>query len=1051
MLQLQPRIRGALLFMKHSPQFHSNQLARVLGLCAALFFLGAPGAHAGLVGRYDFEDTNSPGIDSSGNGNDANCGSGNGSTNNLNTFSTDAAVGSYARQFFGNDAICFYPNGAACFSSLSNAFYGSFSWTAWVNTTNSVNADFANAYFGSPIWFDYSDSTNQAVFSITGSKAAFTVGNPNGGSDTTLHSTTSVNDGNYHFIAATRNAASGVMKVYVDGNLEATGISTNGSRIATSLFYLAGGYNGFYDGLVDDARVYDSELSASDVATLYGNPQVGFNPALNTSGLAWTTSGDTSWFVESTNTLDGSAAQSGSVINNQSSTLAVTVTGPGTLTFYWASQDDCGNFDYEFDMDGSYENDIYCSQSWVQDGPYTIAAGLHTLSWTTYSYGDTDPTQAGFLDQVSYVPAAPNTNFPPVITLNPFNQTNYPGYNVALLAAATSNVAVTWQWYKVGNTSPLPNATNALFIPTNSGTAGVAGNYFSIVTNANGSATSTVAVVTFQSAALPPDWNIAFKTQVNNNNSDATTNYILACLVDPTGTNIYTVGSTIGTNFFGANTLISQNGGSESAFFKQTTNGTAVWGVSMTNNGNGSSFGECMAAAPGGGIYAAGDFFGTNWLGTNKLVDVAGGSTYVARFDANGNALWIQTISGTNGNFTDYHDITSDPSGNVTLSALISGGTRIGTSNVVVTGQRGLLAQFDSNGNLRWLQLPSGWPSYLVYNNGCIYGAMGGATTNYIGGVTNVSDRHQVLFSINATTGQGNWVRGMAAQINNGNPYGFVDDGALVAVSGTNVFVAGIAWGSNAMFGSYTLNYPVSKGLYLARYDTNGNPQLATAFGSEYAWPWSIQANASGNVYIGSDFDTYSIFGNDIIAAPFYETVQSLGSFAPGAYIPGQTCVAKFDRNGNPLWARLAESQSSFLNSRDIALASDGVWSCGLFNQQGIFGAITINGAATCIGTPTCVLDYHPSGYLAKITDPAIANLPVSLINPMNTGANFQFQFLSQSGFTHAVKYTTNLATPSAGWLTYSNVTGDGTLKTIPIPFSVFNPSKQGFVRILTQ
>ena len=36
-------------------------------------------------------------------------------------------------------------------------------------------------------------------------------------------------------------------------------------------------------------------------------------------------------------------------------------------------------------------------------------------------------------------------------------------------------------------------------------------------------------------------------------------------------------------------------------------------------------------------------------------------------------------------------------------------------------------------------------------------------------------------------------------------------------------------------------------------------------------------------------------------------------------------------------------------------------------------------------------------------------------------------------------------------WLTYSNVTGDGTLKTIPIPLSVFSPSKQGFIRVSSQ
>ena len=85
---------------------------------------------------------------------------------------------------------------------------------------------------------------------------------------------------------------------------------------------------------------------------------------------------------------------------------------------------------------------------------------------------------------------------------------------------------------------------------------------------------------------------------------------------------------------------------------------------------------------------------------------------------------------------------------------------------------------------------------------------------------------------------------------------------------------------------------------------------------------------------------------------------------------------------------------------------------------------------------------------IAKIGEAAVAS-PVTLLNPQNNGTTFQFQFLSQSGFTHAVQYRTNLVVGS--WLTYSNVTGDGALKTIPIPLSVFNPTKQGFIHVSTQ
>jgi hypothetical protein len=71
------------------------------------------------------------------------------------------------------------------------------------------------------------------------------------------------------------------------------------------------------------------------------------------------------------------------------------------------------------------------------------------------------------------------------------------------------------------------------------------------------------------------------------------------------------------------------------------------------------------------------------------------------------------------------------------------------------------------------------------------------------------------------------------------------------------------------------------------------------------------------------------------------------------------------------------------------------------------------------------------------------------LTQPQLVGTNFQFTFLSQTGVTNSVQYRTNLVLGS--WLTYTNVTGDGTLKTIAVPFSRFSPAKQGFVRVATQ
>jgi hypothetical protein len=924
---------------------------------------------APLVARYNFENTNdiyTAGIDSSGNGNDANCSTGNGGTN-ADTFSTDAAIGSYSREFKGDTAICFYQGGST-FNNISNSIYGDFSWTAQIKTTHSVNADFANAYFGSPILFFYDGGVNQLILSVTGSKAAFTTGNPNGGSDTTLHSTTTVNDGNYHFITATRNASTGVMKLYVDGALEASGVSTNGPRSITFGGEMGGGYFTNFVGLLDDVRIYGGELSAADVATLSGHAVIDFNTALETTGLTWTTSGDSSWFVQTTNTHDNvDAARSGVVTDFQISTIQTTVTGPGTISFWWQNPT-FNDLDLEFDVDGNYAYDIGSGDTnWSQFGPSPIPAGQHTLSWTVFANGDNFPDDAAYLDQVSFVPDSAY-GFP-IITLQPLDQTNYPGYLAALLADSTNNPFPSWQWYKVG-TGLIAGATNKFYAPTNSGTSTVVGNYFAVATGLGGSTTSRTAVVTFAAAPTPPDWSTAFAAQLYGNGTDFVTNYGIACLFDQgTPAVIYTANSFNGSNTFAGDTFTSAGNRFGSALLKHLSSGGAFLGRAITNAGNGNSYPQCLAPGPhdfiynyDAGQYMSGVFFGTNktTLGNISLQESAGGSLYLARVDLGGNFLWVRTFGGTNSQFQSYHELVSDPTGNVTISALGNNFVNFGTTNILLNGQKGILVQYDLNGNIRWIQQPSGWVQYMVYDAGRIYVAFDGNTVNYIGGVTNISDRKWALAALNATNGQALWVRGIGSRTNENSPTGNNFDTPTISVSGTNVFLIGTGWGSNAVFGASSVSWPDAGGQYFARYDTNGNAQLAIPFGGMRVAPWAAKADASGNVYVTGDFDGYAAFGNKLIGAPHYDDIQN-GIFY------GQMFLARFDRNGSNIWVRQAISPTGYVNVRDIALAADGVWVDGFINHSAKFGPTTVFGTITCDGSPFCTLDYHVGGFLARV------------------------------------------------------------------------------------
>jgi hypothetical protein len=259
------------------------------------------------------------------------------------------------------------------------------------------------------------------------------------------------------------------------------------------------------------------------------------------------------------------------------------------------------------------------------------------------------------------------------------------------------------------------------------------------------------------------------------------------------------------------------------------------------------------------------------------------------------------------------------------------------------------------------------------------------------------------------------------------------------------VFLIANAYGSSAVFGGISVPLPGGRGQYFARYDTNGNPQGATSFGSPTTEIWASTANATG-VYVCGDFDNYSQFGSEVIAAPVYAQ-NDLGPL----YFT-QPFIAKFDGNGNPLWARNGVS-SDLANFRGIATTSDGVWAGGFLKITNSIPAqfgtnFVYSDLQIIIGSPFSYNVWNQAGMIAKITETTAAT-PVILLSPQTVGTNFQFHFLSQSGFNHNILYRTNLVV--GNWLTNSTVAGDGTLKTSSIPLSVFSPAKQGFIRVSTQ
>ncbi len=145
---------------------------------------------------------------------------------------------------------------------------GSFTIEAWVNTT-----------VGGPLvtWYPYGEdgnATNLAFFSLESSGVAFS---DNAGINVQRYAG-SVNDGQWHHVAAVLDRAGPMLIFYVDGaeagnaNASALGtVSISGYTVRLGVWYTVGkgGSNTYYDGLLDEVAIYATALTSDRIRQHY--------------------------------------------------------------------------------------------------------------------------------------------------------------------------------------------------------------------------------------------------------------------------------------------------------------------------------------------------------------------------------------------------------------------------------------------------------------------------------------------------------------------------------------------------------------------------------------------------------------------------------------------------------------------------------------------------------------------------------------------------------------------------------------------------------------
>ncbi|HMP83890.1 MAG TPA: LamG domain-containing protein [Verrucomicrobiota bacterium] len=166
----------------------------------------------------------------------------------------------------------------------------------------------------------------------------FVLGVGSTGGDTTLASSVNINDGTWHHVAATRNNTSGAMAVYVDGVLRGSGTGPTGSRTFPASLRIGSLQTGnnFFNGTLDDVRLYDRILTVGEIAALMASPPAA--PAGLAAGagdaevaLSWNAAATATTYYIKRSTMSG-----GGYVNvGTNATLTFTNTGLNNGTLYY--------------------------------------------------------------------------------------------------------------------------------------------------------------------------------------------------------------------------------------------------------------------------------------------------------------------------------------------------------------------------------------------------------------------------------------------------------------------------------------------------------------------------------------------------------------------------------------------------------------------------------------------------------------------------------------------------------------------------------------------
>ena len=426
-----------------------------------------------------------------------------------------------------------------------------------------------------------------------------------------------------------------------------------------------------------------------------------------------------------------------------------------------------------------------------------------------------------------------------------------------------------------------------------------------------------------------PNW-----VWAKSNSGDPYTDAGTSICTDANG-NSYITGSFFGPAVtFGAFTLTNANfNWADIYIVKYDPSGNVLWAKSA--GGIHDDEGLSIVMDTKGYIYLTGYFesstitFGGTTL-TNNDTTGCSGDIFLVKYDSTGNVVWAKSAGG------NAHEVgrsvSVDIKGNAYISGFYQSPTFVFGSDTLVgyfNFPKILVVKYDSIGNACWARSAIG--DYVDQSTSISTDAAGNAyVTGFFGssaldfGTDTLYNNYASNIFIVKYDSLGNvlWAK-CSEEVSNNQSYGW----GITADASGNVYVTGEASAVPITFDTITLN---SNGAFIVKYNSIGN----------VVWAKSI---------IGGSFDSdwyncnicLDLLGNFYIVGEFYSTITIGGTTLTNTGM-ADIFVAKYDINGNALWAQKAGGLGSEEGAAIGVDAIGNTYVTGSFDTTSFFGTIVL-------------------------------------------------------------------------------------------------------------